>query len=348
MSAPRAGIRLSFPTVDDCLGPAADRFFGSGYRRVRYTAGDAYFDQARNGATLRARVGVHHRAGWSRKTAGTPAPHLTTVDCVLLGIRAAEICVSRAFGLHHCQRQASWPLRMDIRSAGGPVEDRLDDVRVTTQLSGARRPADHGSGTVSVLDGRVAAMRTRLEMVHEEGTGASTGRSGPLPGHLLGERYPGHYGPVFSDHRQTIRHLVLDLGEGTARAQVELGLAGHRAVHCGETASGRAATMLDGFVTALQLGQALLYETDGISRSDSGTLWMRSTVIRASRPRPAPSTSLGTTATLSDVELVHNRGETWRTAVIEGELQGVTTHCAVAHRLSPAVATRLAAGVAAA
>lgn len=102
-----------------------------------------------------------------------------------------------------------------------------------------------------------------------------------------------------------------------------------------DTAPVAAVSMLDSFVTSLQLGQVLLYEADRVPRAESNTLWMRNTTISTDSPHRRAVGSFPVSVTLVDSRRIVARGETWRTATIFGACRGVQTRCAVAHRIPP-------------
>ncbi|MFI0264771.1 AvrD family protein [Streptomyces sp. NPDC017056] len=93
-------------------------------------------------------------------------------------------------------------------------------------------------------------------------------------------------------------------------------------------------SMIDAFVAALQLGQVLLYELDGLTRAQSNTLWMRSThITRAGASRPWHGSEPITTSLQAAKALPTAAGETWRTADVVSAVGDLTVRCAVAHRL---------------
>jgi hypothetical protein len=347
IGTPRPGIRLSYPSIDDCLGPAGQRFFGSGYRRVTYTMRGGVLRCSSGGVHLTAAAKVDHPHDWSVKGGVRPRrPHLTTLDAIVLATRGAELCAERAHGLDRAQRRRTRLRRIDVKAASAPVEVGLDDVVVDVRLvasappvSGRRQPGavvPVGS-LLSTVDGRVAGMRVRLVLEHDAGDRGGSYRAGwlPVPDGVLADRRPGTYGRGYTGQWQSIRHVTLDLADVTAQAQVCLGAGAEPPAlpaSAGRSASSRPATALDSFVVCLQLGQALLYETDEIPRAESDTLWMRHTTIVDSAPTGIPQSVL-TTARLCDPVLVRSRDELWRTATIDGDVAGVRTRCAVAHRL---------------
>jgi avirulence D protein (AvrD) len=318
-------------SVDDHLGPGATRFFGSGYRRVDYTVTAA--ELSADGRSVRAAVEVHHPVDWSKKGEDKELrPHLSTLDVLILAVRAAETLTSLTHRLDGEARTRTWIRRVDIKAPNKPIEDGFASLpfsarHVSTEPSDGR--------LVSTLDCRVSTMRVRVELVHD-----TTGSHTPHEDldFALGHGYPGLYGAGFQRWRQFVDEVLTDVREDApARADAMVlvepptdGVPGTGP----ESARGPVVSMIDSFVVALQLGQILLYETDGMSRADSDTLWMRHTTLTAEPPsgRQAGMWFPATTE-LHDSSLLHARSGTWRTATIVGDCFGVVTRCAVAHLL---------------
>jgi hypothetical protein len=90
--------------------------------------------------------------------------------------------------------------------------------------------------------------------------------------------------------------------------------------------------MIDCFVTALQLGQVLLYELDGVSRAESSTLWMRKTVLELVTAKPVTG-PIPAHVVLEDSTLLNSRTGIWRSADIVTEFHGIRLRCSVAHQI---------------
>ncbi|GAA3760406.1 hypothetical protein GCM10022402_42880 [Salinactinospora qingdaonensis] len=92
-------------------------------------------------------------------------------------------------------------------------------------------------------------------------------------------------------------------------------------------------TMVDCFVVNLQLAQVLMYEMDGIRRSDSNTLWMLNTVLEAQHPHRSTAPPLRAHTNVTNKHLLTLRGDTWRNVDLAGTLAGVELRCSFAHQL---------------
>ena len=320
----------SLRSIDDYLGPAERRFFGSGYRRVTYRLD--HLDRVADAGQVHARVAIVYPADWSTKATTTALkPHLSTVDAVVLGARIGALALAGAPGLTAEGRRGAWLRRIDVKAAGTPWEDGLDAlpiaaVRGATTLESLQR-------AVTTVECRVGGMKVRLELVHAVGEGPA---ESPTLDELAAETLQGPYGDAFTAQRQSVRDVELDLSASRASATV--------GVHpLGDGTETPLVTMVDAFVVSLQLGQVLLYELDGVERARSHNLWMRSTTLTAEAPaRPAAGPMTVETA-LADTRLLSKGGAVWRTASIVGELAGVRTRCAVAHQLPEPASAALAA-----
>jgi hypothetical protein len=279
---------MRYESIDDCLGPGATRFFGSGYRRVRYRLDDTV---NRDGG-VRGEAGVIYPADWSRKAGkGDLRPHLSTIDALILGAELADALVAGP----------RWLRRVDIKAGTAPYEAGLDRFPVTA----SRRPTEGAPGRpVSTVDCRIGNMDVRCEIEHGRGPVRA---ERPL------------YGHDYRDQRQAIEAVAVDVERLRADALVGL--------------ESPLVSMVDSFVVALQLGQALLYALDGIPRSASNTLWMRQTTIHSDAPQPVATGPIAARASLHHSGVLPAHGGRWRTATIVGDCLGVRTRCAVAHEL---------------
>jgi hypothetical protein len=290
---------VSLASVDQYLGPGATRFFGAGHRGVEYELSGLVTDAA---GTTRGRARISYPAGWSAKATGPLRPHLSTIDALILGADLAEGALRRAGG----DAWTGWLRRVDIRAGAAPYEEGLD--RVPVEASVVSTDAAGEGPPVSAVECRIANMVVRCEVEH-----GLDGRT-DLP------LYGGYRG-----RRQLIEDVTVDLERERADAAVTILASGEQGAPV--------VTLVDSFVVALQMGQVLLYALDGVERADSNTLWMRNTTITCRRPHPPIEQRLAVTTSLKGSRLLKGRGATWRTATVEGEVNGVRARCSVAHEL---------------
>ncbi|MFF8732692.1 AvrD family protein [Streptomyces sp. NPDC015171] len=323
-------------TVDDYLGPGEKRFFGAGYKRAEQTLRDIVLEVGPDGdGTVRARAAVRYPEDWSKKGRRNQAPHLSSIDVLLLAGEAAELYLTHALGLDVGRRSEMRLRRVRMKAGTSPVEEALDgfDVRATVTAL----PAEPDTGArVSVADCQVGALRVRCEIEHPAGTVRPGTAAYPGPDELLG---PAGLRPFRDAHKcktQLIEDLRVDLAEQRAQATVSSRTAAPDGppVRGLESYSHRATSLVDVFVAAIQLGQILLYELDGVPRSESNTLWMRQTVLDVADTRRPVTSPAPLSVRLADSQLLTTReGDTWRSVQIVGELQHMSVSCSAAHRL---------------
>ncbi|MEU0602423.1 AvrD family protein [Streptomyces sp. NPDC006393] len=330
---------LLLHSVDDYLGPGEKRFFGSGYRRVTYRYGTV--EMTRGGedrAELAGRLDVRYPADWSTKARrGDLRPHLSTVDGLIVAVHLSEAVLTHALGLTPESRRTSRVLEVRIK-AGTTPDEELTELPVRTRLLGST-PAEDGDGeVVSRLETLVGAMRVRTRLRHP---GDGHGTAGPAEGTyaspegLLGPADRQYYGTGFATRTQSVRKVAVQVAEARADAVVDVAQEPGSVLSTDGTEGiyQPFVGLVDTFVTSLQLGQILLYETDRVSRGASNTLWMRTTVLSAGVEPDPIRYEAPLSVRLENSALLQRDGETWRAADIVGTLAGNTVRCSVAHRL---------------
>ncbi|MDX6262695.1 MAG: hypothetical protein QOH84_4383, partial [Kribbellaceae bacterium] len=315
-------VNTALPAVDDILGPAAQRFFGRGFRRVGYDVSELKAGCADDVPWASASVDVSYPSDWSRKAVGTDLrPHFSTIDALVLGAQLAEHCLLSP-GQDPATLAAGWLRKVRITAGSKPQED-LIGLKATARRK-STQPAEEPGWTVSVFDSAIGAMRVQSEVVHPA-VALTPGEWSPEE--LPEDRY---YGAGFKARDQRIRDLVVR--ERTkAAAVLELSDDGPPASGGLEAAYQPSPSMVDAFVTALQLAQVMMYDLDGVPRQDSDTLWMRQTTMTA--PEPSKTREIPVTTELADPALLQMGGDTWRTFTVLAEVAGINVRSAVTHRL---------------
>ena len=330
-----SSARTVLASVDDHLGPAEQRFFGRGFRRVGYDIGATHLARTAAGTLLvRSSVGVHYPADWSKKAAGTDLrPHFSTVDGIVIAAQLAEACLS---GTGADLRDA-WLRKVRITAGANPQED-LGRLPAEATLRRTDPVPQDSSRAVSVVDCAVGTMRLRCEVEHAHAPAPARPvpeeRTHPGLDALLGPAANRYFGVGFTSRRQYVRDVEVDHRTLSAVATLTVAQEDGAPVPTAglEGAHQPSASVIDAFVTALQLAQIMLYDLDGMRRQDSDTLWMRQTTLTASRPdRPAEGIPVSTR--LDDPGLLRMGGDTWRTLDVVAELAGLHVRSALAHRL---------------
>ncbi|WP_328872468.1 AvrD family protein [Streptomyces sp. NBC_00287] len=330
---------LLLDSVDDYLGPGEKRFFGSGFRRVQYRYDKVEMTGGRDLPTeLGSRLDVVYPADWSTKakTRGDLRPHLSTVDGLIIAVHMSETALTHALGLGPESRRAGRVLSVRIKAGTGPDEE-LTGLPVRTTVLGVPVPDREGEA-VSRLQTMVGAMRVRTDLRHplpEPAAGAAAASTYTGPAELLGPVDRQYYGTGFAARTQSVRKVAVRVAEARAHAVVDVAQE-PGTVLATEGTEGLYQPfvgLIDTFVTSLQLGQILLYETDGISRGSSNTLWMRTTAMKASAEPDPIRYETPLDVRLENSTLLRRDEEIWRAADIVGQLAGNTVRCSIAHRL---------------
>lgn len=329
--------------VEDYLGPADRRFFGKGYKRADQKLRNLVVTRRADSSVLvSGRAAVHYPQDWSRKGTHDQPPHLSTIDVLLFAAELGELALAHGLRLDAGQRAAARVVAVRIKAGRKPVEDGLDDFPVEAVLTSATTGA---TADVSRVDCQIGALSVELRIAHAPGTPRAESALYPSPDTVLGASSARYYARGHKAKTQFLEDLWVDTADQRARALVR--------VHSDRVDTGHSAGLdsanhanvsyIDTFVAALQLGQILLYELDGVQRSASNTLWMRQTDLAACDD-PADSAPVG----MLEVHLAQSRllpradGSQWRSADIVAELNGIRMTCSVAHQLPQARSGRSA------
>jgi hypothetical protein len=213
-------------------------------------------------AGARARIGLSYPSDWFTKAERTDLrPHLSTIDLLVLSAQLSEIHLAHAYTLDNRLRRISWLRKVSLRAGPAPQEELLGMPSSAVPVSTEPVP---GSDRLhaSVYDCAVGVMRARIEIVHPVAGAVSGQWTYPSMEQALGPAPSRYYGDGFKSRRQVITDVAVDLDQLVASAQVGVEPAGEIAVPV-DGIEGRfqpTFTMVDAFVTSLQLGQVLLYE----------------------------------------------------------------------------------------
>ncbi len=327
---------LAFESIDDYLGPADGRFFGSGYRRAEYHVSDVVVTPLTG---TRSTISIRYPADWSKKKDGVDLrPHLSTVDMLVLGVQLSEAHLTHAHGLDAAARRDCWLRKVTLRAGTAPQED-LVGMEGTAGLREMTPAA--GGDFVSTYDCVIGAMRARCEIQHPVGRAATgTAAFGSIDD-VLDDAATRYYGTGFTTQRHRISDVGVDLVNLRASGDVSIEPTGAVPAEGIDGAGQPSVSLVDCFVTNLQLAQILMYELDSIRRQDSNTLWMLKTVLETSSPYRPWSPPQVSSVAITGKHQVPLRGAVWRNVDLHGECAGVTMRSSFAHEL-PATLTEKA------
>jgi hypothetical protein len=334
-----AETKARYRSIDDFLGPADQRFFGDGFKRVRSAVTEIHVDRRDDGlGQVRGRAGVSYPTDWSKKSTATELrPHLSTVDALLLGTRLAEITLTHLHGLSEDQRRRAWIRRFECRAGTRPQEDLENFPVRASQVSHAAAPGTL-CGHVSVLRCEIGAMKVRCEIEHPVGAGKPGMAYFASEEDVLGTAGRRYYAEGFTSRRQSIRDVTVEPELHEARATVDVCVPdGSNLVESDLGAYYQPAfSMLDCLTTSAQIAQVLLYHEDGLDRGRTNTLWLRKVTMETTTPYHA-LTPFDVAVLALRSERVPFAGETWRTSNMTSDFQGIRAWAALAHKLPEGV-----------
>lgn len=320
---------LVLANVDDYLGPSSTRFFGSGYRKTTPALRKLSIRHAPDGTTrMEARGSVRVGDLWSVKGSTSQQPHLGTTDAIVLALEAAESLLASRYTPSILP--AVYVRELTLTAGTTPIEDTLDDFPVVATTNGQSKD---GIIRVSV---EMSSMKAVMSLHHPLCVASKANLRTENPVALVGDAALRVYGDIYKSRQADIRDITIDPSR----------LAGHATVSVAQAASDveksiglegayqPGLSLLEGFVTTLQLGQVLLYELDSLSRADSNTLWMRRTVVKASAPPSSILPEVSLDVRLRRPRTLPLNDGNWRCADIVGRIGNhLEITCDVAHRL---------------
>ena len=325
---------LELDSIDDYLGPAAQRFFGAGYQRIGYELAAEPVSRRDEQCSVNAAAALTYPADWSRKASGGQKPHLSTIDALVLGASAAGLCTDElmlsATGqplVEQLPPSAAWIKHMRIKAGSKPHED----MGVVPVVAEARLQHSEQEGIRSAHSARIAGMTVTTDVVHPICAPDSFSASRKSAG---GSQL---YLDRLGDHDVSISEVEAEVEADRATSHATVTIRDRETAAPAATLEGAypdSTTPVDAFVATLQLGQVLLYELDGITRSESDTLWMRQTEITASGPHRPHRDPLRSSTHLENTRLINRTNGAWRTADVVGHVGSITVRCAVAHKLA--------------
>lgn len=331
-----ANSQLYFDTIEDYLGPAATRFFATGYRRVRHQVSDVRTtpsDAERPGAE--ATISVEYPRDWSKKTDSMDIlPHLSSVDLIVLGAQLCEAHLSHAYDLEAQARRQLRLRKVTLRAGTTPQEDLVGLTASVTLRKTCVIPANDNR-FLSVYRCKIGVMQARFEIEHEICKKTATDGAYASIDEAIGPAAARYYGEGFTGGRHVIEDVRVDMDALRADARVQFGLTpdGRPSTDGIDGASQPPVSVIDCFVISLQMVQVLLYEMDSVTRQNSETLWMLSTVLDAPDAQQPYSGPLPARVAITAKHLLALNGRQWRNVDIEGECDGVKLRCSFAHRL---------------
>lgn len=305
---------VNFSHIENHLGPAADRFFGAGFKRVEY--GTRHLSLSDHAVV--SSVSLSYPAGWSKKIgSGELVPHLSTIDALAIAVNLCQdVLLEKSANV-----DGFWIKRISIKAGKKPEEDLRD---IKAQMQEGKTRVDEQGNTLFIFNGHVGGMSLQVEIIKPANHDAGLEHE---------HSCSSYYAAGFRKRKQLIDDIVFDSPLKAISKLVVVDEEPNMLRAGIEADYPDAVTPIDAFVSHLQIAQVLLYKLDGLKRGESNTLWMRATHITAQDPAKRSATARVLMTELKDANIISVKGENWRVADIVGQLCGLTVSCSVAHLL---------------
>jgi hypothetical protein len=325
-------------SIDEHLGPASGRYFGEGFKRVDHALTELSLGQLDGRGCVAATATLSYPGDWSRKSAGSLRPHLSSIDGLVIAVELADAYLTHSFGLDLARRRRAWVRSFEMRVAA-PTEE-LESFPVSARHEGCTPVLGGYCDFVSTFACLVGTIRVTCEIEHEIATcDARAGRYATAD-ELLGDALLRHYGDAYKRRTQDIAEVATSADDETVRAAigvrdplatVDLGLGG---------AYQPAVSMVDCLLSMAQLAQVLAYSLDSVQRAESNTFWMRRLSFSADTPVHALGERFDAGLGVPRSKLLEVGGSRWRALDLGGHFGAISTNGSIAHALPAARTAR--------
>ncbi|MGD7097409.1 AvrD family protein [Ralstonia pseudosolanacearum] len=293
--ARRIDMALSYyNSIDDLLGRRETRYFGNGYINTTRSVSDFECFETDTGLQFSCVAALELPSLWSAKGDSKQKPHLSSIDVIELATECTRRVFHQVFGGREFSLES---IRKLLVGAGSePVEEALDAISITGVASRLPDGAYH-------LRAQISSMSVDVTFsVREEGRPRMTGEN---------------RNPI------SIENVTLNRNALTASAIVLPFQESHD----------DSWSLSDCFASVAQVGQALLYNLDGIVREASNTLWMRKISMTLFSGIPECNMPQPLYVRLDNSKKLKLGNDYWRSADVFCIFCNTNIVCRVAHKL---------------
>ncbi|MCW5235657.1 AvrD family protein [Verminephrobacter eiseniae] len=285
-----------FKEIEEVLGSSHERYFGSKYLQTKQIFRKSSCTKISDREVEFSGTGsVVFPSIWSVKNSKIQEPHLSSIDAIEFAMQVVPEIHAEFGGV----RDISYGqiIRLEIVAGTNPLKEGL----VGFMISG-RALLDQNLGEIEIAMS-IGNMRSKIKT--------------RLASQTVTIVVPPESQIV------AIKDLRMDEEEKWITA----------VLHPSDTSAPGKWSLTSCFANALQLGQVLLYQIDGIDRGSSNTLWMRKLVITVNEEVAVQNGLQPARVALKNFKLLERGLDRWRCADIDAVLCGVNIVCSVAHIL---------------
>ncbi|MCX8985930.1 AvrD family protein [Citrobacter portucalensis] len=319
-----------FSSINDILGPSEKRFFSSGYRRSEHCISNLVLcASGERQYCVEAMASISYPHDWSVKNhAMDVRPHLSTIDMLILAINMIESYLVCCFSLSPEDVQNICFGEIAIH-AGTKPQENLTDIPITVKLRHSEPKFGDPSRTISTYECNAGRMRAVCQVEYPCGDNKSGEFRYSSMSDILGEVSDRYYHAGYKEQKHVLSNVNLNMENLTASSNVEI----IRANNSSCDIRPGTASYIDVFVTCSQLAQALLYSLDGLTRSDTSTLWMIRTNFSENEKCFDVENNVKANVTISSNRLINLNGNEWRNVDVVGFFGGKVAKITFAHAL---------------
>jgi hypothetical protein len=334
---------ITTASMDEFLGPASGRFFGEGFKRIEQALTGVRVVREQGRGMIIADAALTYPADWSRKSARTLRPHLSSIDGLVLAVELAEAYLTHRYGLGLDERRRMWLRSFEMRVAS-PQED-LAEFRVQAVDTGCAAIARSHCEYVSTFDCQIGTIRVTCAIEHDIASRNPFGGRYESCDDILGDARRRHYGDAYKRRTHDIADVAVTRATESLTAGVTVGDSPDGGDDHGFAGAYQpSASMVDALLSMAQLSQVLAYTLDSVQRASSNTFWMRRLAFSAASPLLPLDARLDVSLGVSRGRLLSVGGGAWRALDLSGHFGEMSTTGSIAHALpDTSTASRAAA-----
>lgn len=257
----------NYKSIDEILGNEEGRYFGHGFKKVKYLIHNVIIDLPSQ--IFKASADILYPSDWSLKKRKQEniKPHLSSIDLIFLNCHLIEIIVNSCISLSEEEKERILFRKIEIKADSLPQESLIN---IPIEVKSFKIYKDVNGFYKNCADLEVVIGGMRLFSIIEfdgcEKKGGCYTKDSIYERVLLPYSLECLKSCDFS-RIHMLNEIFLDLQRKNITAKFM--------VKCDSNEGTKFLTPIESIIASAQLAQALIYRMDNLNRVASNTLWMR-------------------------------------------------------------------------